>query len=184
MESMINTREVILTLKEVRKEKNLSFDKILDLMRENDQYLSKSTLSRVFADGSEDKSFRYEETLRPIANALLDIETIEQDDDVDTQAYKSILKLKKDLIEEYAEQNARLKEELETVKNRERLKYSEKLEKETKHFNDSLTFMSHQIALKDQRIDALLATTTELMATNNKLVKQLMDCPLRKCDES
>jgi len=183
MESMINTREVILTLKEVRKEKNLSFDKILDLMRENDQYLSKSTLSRVFADGSEDKSFRYEETLRPIANALLDIETIEQDDDIDTQAYKSILKLKKDLIEEYAEQNRHLKEELETVRNREKLKYSEKLEKETRHFNDSLAFMSHQIELKDQRIDALLATTTELMATNNKLVKQLMECPLRNCDE-
>ena len=183
MESMINTREVILTLKEVRKEKNLSFDKILDLMKENDQYLSKSTLSRVFADGSEDKSFRYEETLRPIANALLDIETIEQDDDVDTQAYKSILRLKKDLITEYAEQNQRLKEEIESIKNKERTKYTEKLEKETQHFNASLAFMSHQIELKDQRIDALLATTTELMATNNKLLHQLMECPLRNCDE-
>ena len=59
---MTNTREVILTLKEVRKEKNLSFDKILDLMKQNGDYLAKSTLSRVFADGSEDKSFRYEET--------------------------------------------------------------------------------------------------------------------------
>ena len=179
MESMTNTKEVILTLKEVRKEKNLSFDKILSLMEQNNEFVSKSTLSRVFADGSEDKSFRYEETLRPIANALLDIETIEQDDDIDTQAYKSILRLKKDLIEDYAAQNKELKEEMETIKNREKLKYSEKLEKETKHFNDSLSFMSHQIELKDQRIDALLATTTELMATNNKLLKQLMECPLR-----
>lgn len=172
MENMINTREVILTLKEVRKEKNLSFDNILDLMSENGQFLSKSTLSRVFADGSEDKSFRYEETLRPIANALLDIETIEQDDDIDTQAYKSILRLKKDIIKE-----------LEDKLNNEKLKYHEKLEKETKHFNESVAFMKHQIELKDQRIDALLATTTELMATNNKLLHQLMDCPLRNCDE-
>ena len=173
MENMINTREVILTLKEVRKEKNLSFDNILDLMSENGQFLSKSTLSRVFADGSEDKSFRYEETLRPIANALLDIETIEQDDDIDTQAYKSILRLKKDIIKE-----------LEDKLNNEKLKYHEKLEKETKHFNESVAFIKHQIELKDQRIDALLATTTELMATNNKLLQQLMECPLRKCDES
>ena len=172
MENMINTREVILTLKEVRKEKNLSFDNILDLMSENGQFLSKSTLSRVFADGSEDKSFRYEETLRPIANALLDIETIEQDDDIDTQAYKSILRLKKDIIKE-----------LEDKLNNEKLKYHEKLEKETKHFNESVAFMKHQIELKDQRIDALLATTTELMATNKKLLHQLMDCPLRNCDE-
>lgn len=183
MESMINTREVILTLKEVRKEKNLSFDKILDLMRENDQYLSKSTLSRVFADGSEDKSFRYEETLRPIANALLDIETIEQDDDIDTQAYKSILKLKKDLIEDYAEQNRQLKEEMSTIKDHEKLKYAEKLAKETKHFNDSIGFMSKQITLKDQRIDALLSLNTDLMNTNNELLKQLMECPLKKGGE-
>lgn len=181
---MTNTKDIILKLKDVRQEKQLSFSDILDLMEQNGDYLSKSTISRVFADGSEDKSFRYEETIRPIANALLDIENIEQDDDIDTQAYKSLLKLKKDLIEEYAEQNKVLKEELETIKNRERVKYAERLEKETKHFNDSLSFMSKQIQLKDQRIDALLSTTTELMTTNNKLLKQLMDCPLRKCDEA
>ena len=181
---MTNTKDIILKLKDVRQEKQLSFSDILDLMEQNGDYLSKSTISRVFADGSEDKSFRYEETIRPIANALLDIENIEQDDDIDTQAYKSLLKLKKDLIEDYAEQNKVLKEELETIKNRERVKYAERLEKETKHFNDSLSFMSKQIQLKDQRIDALLSTTTELMTTNNKLLKQLMDCPLRKCDEA
>lgn len=181
---MTNTKDIIIKLKEVRQEKQLSFSDILDLMEKNGDFLSKSTISRVFSEGSEDKSFRYEETIRPIANALLDIETIEQDDDIDTRAFKSLLKLKKDLIEDYAEQNKALKEELETIKNRERVKYAERLEKETKHFNDSLEFMTRQIQLKDQRIDALLATTTELMTTNNKLLKQLMDCPLRKCDEA
>lgn len=181
---MTNTKDIIIKLKEVRQEKQLSFSDILDLMEKNGDFLSKSTISRVFSEGSEDKSFRYEETIRPIANALLDIETIEQDDDIDTRAFKSLLKLKKDLIEDYAEQNKALKEELETIKNRERGKYAERLEKETKHFNDSLSFMSKQIQLKDQRIDALLATTTELMTTNNKLLKQLMNCPLRKCDEA
>ena len=88
-----------------------------------------------------------------------------------------------DSQEYYAEQNKRLKEDIETIKNREKLKYTEKLEKETQHFNDSVAFMKHQIELKDQRIDALLATTTELMTTNNKLVKQLMDCPLRADNE-
>ena len=183
MENLTDTKQVIETLKKVKAEKGLSLDKIISMMEQNGQYLSKSTLSRVFADGSESVAFRYETTLRPIATVLLDLETIEQDDDTDTQAYKSILKLKKDLIEDYAEQNKQLKAEIESIKNSEHLKYSKKLEKETQHFNDSLEFMSHQIELKDQRIDALLATTTELMATNNKLVKQLMECPLRKCDE-
>ena len=161
METMTNTREVIIKLKEVKAEKDLSFDKILALMEQNGQYLSKSTLSRVFADGSEDKSFRYEETLRPIANALLDIETIEQDDDLDTQAYKSILRLKKDLIRE-------LKEEL----NNEKIKYHEKLAKETQHFQESLDFMKHQIELKDKRID-------QLLDANVRLLEQLISCPCR-----
>ena len=184
MENLTDTKQVIETLKKVKAEKGLSLDKIVSLLEQNDLYLSKSTLSRVFAEGSENTAFRYETTLRPIATVLLDLETIEQDDDTDTQAYKSILKLKKDLIDDYANQNRELKAEIETIKTKEHLKYTEKLEKETKHFNDSLAFMSHQIELKDQRIDALLTTTTELMATNNKLVKQLMECPLRTCDEN
>ena len=138
-------------------------------MEKNGDYLSKSTISRVFQDGSEDQSFRYEETIRPIAKALLDIETIEEDDTTDIKAMKSLLKLKIARIEE-----------LEALLENEKHKYHEKLAKESKHFQDSLSFMTHQIALKDKRIDALLETTTELMTTNNRLVHQLMECPLRK----
>ena len=166
---MTNTKDVILKLKAVRKEKDLSFDNILALMEENGDFLSKSTLSRVFAEGSEDKSFRYEETLRPIANALLDIETIETDDDVDTQAYKSILKLKKDLLFELERQNKELKEELNNAK----LKYHEKLEIETDRFQKSLDFATHQIELKDKRID-------QLLESNIQLLNQLLVCPCRK----
>lgn len=177
---MTNTREVILTLKEVRKEKNLSFDKILDLMKENGDFLSKSTLSRVFAKGSEDKTFRYDDTIRPIAKALLDIETIEQDDDVDTQAYKSILKLKKDLLVEYEGQIKQLKEEIQEVTRREKDKYHERMEKETAHFQKNLDFLNHQVELKDHRIDHLLDA-------NQKLLDQLLmcsECKMRNPHES
>ena len=165
---MTNTKDVILKLKEVRDEKQLSYGDILELMEKNGDYLSKSTISRVFQDGSEDQSFRYEETIRPIAKALLDIETIEEDDTTDIKAMKSLLKLKIARIEE-----------LEALLENEKHKYHEKLAKESKHFQDSLAFMTNQIALKDKRIDALLETTTELMATNNRLINQLMQCPLR-----
>ena len=160
-ETLIDTREVIIKLKEVRKEKDLSFDNILELMKSNNEYVSKSTLSRVFSKGSEDHSekFRYDNTLRPIANALLDIETIESDDDVDTQAYKSILKLKKDLIVDYAKQNQELKEEL----TKQKLKYHEKLAIETAKFQKSLDFCREQIMLKDKRIGQLLEANMMLL---------------------
>lgn len=186
MQTLIDTREVILNLKKVKNEKKLSLDKIVSLTEQNGEAVSKTTISRVFADGSEDiaNTFRYENTLRPIANALLDIETIELNDDADTQAIKSILHLKRDLIADYAKQNEELKAEIQSIKDKEKMKYHEKLEKETKHFQDSLAFLSKQIELKDQRIDALLTTTTELMTTNNKLVTQLMDCPIRKVTDN
>ena len=146
---MIDTRDVILALKQVKDEKNLSLDKILALMNEKGEFVSKTTLARVFREGSEDEIFRYEATLRPIANALLDMEEIEKDDDIDTQAYKSILKLKKDLIVE-------LKEELDKEKD----KYHDKLEKQTAHFQKSIDFLNNQIALKDKRIDQLMDLLT------------------------
>ena len=169
---MTNTREVILTLKEVREEKGLSFDKILDLMKENGDFLSKSTLSRVFAKGSEDKNFRYDDTIRPIAKALLDIETIEADDDIDTQAYKSLLKLKKDLLFEYEKQISELKEEINEVKRAEKEKYHDRLSKETDKFQQNLDFLNHQVKLKDDRID-------QLMSANMKLLDQILLC--QKC---
>ena len=168
-EIMTNTRDVIIKLKEVKKEKNLSLDQIVSLVENNNQFVSKTTVSRVFAKGSESKSFRYENTLRPIANALLDMETIEEYDDTDTQAYKSILKLKKDLIAEYEAQNKELKEEL----TKQKLKYHEKLATERNKFQKSLDFCREQISLKDKRID-------QLLSSNMALMDHLLNCPYKK----
>ena len=166
---MTNTREIILKLKEVREEKGLSYGDILELMEKNGDFISKSTLSRLFAEGSEDGSFKYEETIRPIAKALLDIETIEETDDMDVQAMKSLLKYKMQLIED-------LEKKIEVLNNdlsKEKLKYHEKLDKERENFQKSLNFCREQIGLKDKRID-------QLLDTNVKLLNQLLICPCRK----
>ena len=175
MNKMIDTKDVILALKQVKKEKNLSLDKIVALMEDNGEFVSKTTLSRVFAKGSENQTFRYEATLRPIANALLDIETLESDDDIDTRAYKSILKLKKDIMFELEKQNAELKEELKNAK----LKYHEKLQTELGKVYKSLEFAKNQIELKDHRITQLLDANDRLSITNNRMLNQILDCPLK-----
>lgn len=166
---MTNTKDIIVKLKEVRQEKDLSFGDILNLMEANGDFLSKSTLSRVFADGSEDStSFKYEETIRPIAKALLDIETIEDTDNMDVKAMKSLLKYKMQVIEDLEKQLSELKADLNT----EKLKYHEKLDKERANFQKSLNFCREQIALKDKRID-------QLLDANVKLLNQLLACPCR-----
>ena len=104
----------------------------------------------------------------------MDIETLETDDDIDTQAYKAILKLKKDLLFEYEAQIKSLKEEVEEVARREKEKYLARLEKETLTFQKNLAFLNNQIELKDHRIDHLLDA-------NEKLLNQLLLC--NKCKE-
>ena len=66
-------RKTIRRLKEIKSEQGLSVPKIMDLMEERGQFVSESTIKRVFADGSEEQSFRYQDSIAPIADVLLDI---------------------------------------------------------------------------------------------------------------
>jgi len=152
---MTNTSDVIMRLKEVRAEKNLSYGDILDLMEKNGDYLSKSTISRVFQEGSENLSFRYEETIRPIAKALLDIETIEEDDSINVQTMKALLKYKIQRIEELEQQL----EQLSSTYEEERAKTNERHEREREQMSKQIEFLRAQILMKDQRFDTLLEST-------------------------
>ena len=175
---MTNTKDIITQLKEVREEKGLSYNDILELMEKNGDYLSKSTISRVFADGSEEMSFRYEETIRPIANALLDVENIEDTDDIDTKAMKSLLKYKIQRIEELEKQI----EKLESALDKEKIKYHEKLDKERLQFEKSLNFLKEQVAYKDKRMDLLLDAVTEKDRLHREMLGKLLVCS--KCPMS
>ena len=65
------TREIILQLKAIRGEYHLSYGDIKGMLEKNGDFLSSSTLHRVFAENSEDDSFSYERTLAPLVRAML-----------------------------------------------------------------------------------------------------------------
>ena len=177
---MTNTKEIILKLKDVRHEKGYSYGDILDLMEQNGDFLSKSTISRVFQDGSEDLSFRYEETIRPIAKALLDIETIEEGDNLDVQAMKSLLQYKIQRIEELEQQI----EQLEASFDKERLKYHEKMEQERAQWSKSIEFLKNQVSLKDKRIDVLLEAVQVKDSRFEEVLGLILSCPCRNAHEN
>ncbi len=167
---MNSTKDLILKLKAVREEKGYSFNDIMKIMEDNGDYpLAKSTLSRVFAEGSEENSFRYEETIRPIAKALLDIEEIKDDDNIDTKAMKSLLKYKIQRIEELEQQLKEVKLELAE----EKVKRHEKIDALQEEYQRKSDFLSNQIALKDQRIDTLLDS-------NRGLLDHILNCPYKQ----
>ena len=174
---MTNTKEIILKLKEVREEKGLSYGDILEIMEKQGDFVSKSTLSRLFAEGSEDCSFKYEETIRPIAKALLDIETIEDSDNMDVQAMKSLLKYKIQVIEDKEKRIA----ELEAAFANEKLKYHEKLDKEREQYSKRIAFLMEQINLKDKRMDQLLEAVFTKDKQHAELLERVLIC--QKCKE-
>ena len=169
---MTNTRDLIIQLKEVREEKGLSYNDILSLMEKNGDYLSKSTISRVFSEGSEEMSFRYEETIRPLAKVLLDIETIEDDDTLDTRAMKSLLKYKIQRIEELEKQVEKLDSDIVKIK----LSNHEKMEAEREVYNRRVEFLKNQIELKDKRMDQLLEAIFIKDKLYNGLLEKTLDC--------
>lgn len=174
---MTNSKDLILKLKEVREEKGLSYNDILELMEKNGDFLSKSTLSRVFAEGSEELSFKYEETIRPIANALLDIETIEDTDDMDVKAMKTLLKYKIQRIEDLEKQI----EHLKTALDKEKILYHEKIEEKQEQYQRSIDFLREQIAYKDQRMDLLLGAVQEKDRLHKEMLEKLLKCS--KCEK-
>jgi len=124
--------EIITKLKKVREENGLSFQKIVELVEQNGGNVSLSTVKRVFEDGSESYGFQYENTLKPIADAVLGIYTesaAATPDEAD--ALKAIIDYKSDKITELTAQ----------------------LERTEESYRQQLDFLKDQIALKDKRID-------------------------------
>ena len=177
---MTNSKDIILKLKKVREEKKLSYSDILDLMEKNGNFLSKATLSRVFAEGSEEIKFRYEDTLKPIADALLDIENIEDDDTTDVQAMKTILKYKSSRIEELESQ---LKD-MESALDKQKIRANEKLEEERERFNRSIEFLKEQVAYKDKRMDMLLSAVQKKDELHEEMLEKLLMCSACKMSNS
>ena len=83
---------------------------------------------------------------------MLDIETIEDTDDMDVRAMKSLLKYKIERIEELENQIR----DLETALDKQKIRANEKLEQERERFNRSIEFLKEQVSLKDKRMDMLL----------------------------
>lgn len=172
MADMLSMKDIIIRLREKKEQEHYSYTDINALIEKNGDYpLSKSTLSRVFSEGSEVERFSYEDTIRPIAKALLDIENIEDTDTDDVKTLKIILKLKMQRIEE-----------LECQLAKEKNKYHEKLDKERERANRSIDFLKEQVAYKDKRMDVLLDAVRAKDELHNRLLEQILNCPCRKAE--
>ena len=177
---MTNTRDLIIQLKLVRKEKELSITDIENLIAKNGDYpVSRASISRVFADGSEDETFMYEKTIKPIANAVLDVSDVEEDDTPEEKGMKYFLWYKKSYITELE----RRVEELETALDKEKIEYLEKIEEVREQSRRSIEFLKDQLAYKDKRMDEFMYAVKDKDKQLSGLMEHILNCPYRKGDK-
>ena len=127
-----HTQELIIQLKEAKKDKEITYPRLMEQLEKNGHYVSLTTLRRVFAEGSErNDSFNYESTLLPLSEVLLSAEDIPTPDD---SPYAKEIDGLKSVIHVQNEEIARLHELKE-------------------HLEDRITFLLEQIEKKDRRMD-------------------------------
>lgn len=104
--------EIIVQLKQIRKERDLSLQDVHDLVLSAGGYLSLSSVKRVFAEGSEKQNFRYQDTIQPIVRGLLGVteETPENNDVTanEIDALKNVILLKDSIIKDLRNENETL----------------------------------------------------------------------------
>lgn len=147
-------KKTILRLKEIKDEQELSISQIMDLLEQRGAFVSESTLKKVFAEGSEDKNFRYQDSIVPIADVLLDIYG-DKSGIVDTDSLKQIIREKNKYIEFLV---IKLEELGDESKGREKLYEDRKaaFEKTITSQETQIQRLNAQIERKDEMIKSLL----------------------------
>lgn len=137
-------KEIIIQLKQIRTERELSLTDIHKMVEQSGGYTSQSTIRRVFAEGSEDSNFRYRDTIQPIAQALIGVhEEAEPLDAAQADALKNIALLKDSMIQELQQENAALAEHVAALE----INYNNELTKSA--------FLLDQVKKKDAQIESL-----------------------------
>ena len=109
----------------------------MEMIEANGDYISMTTLRRVFAENSEhDDSFNYDRTIRPIARVLLYTDNDQAEDDV--PSLKAIIRLKNEELDSVREQIASI---------------VDNCEKRVSEYEHRLAFLRDQIEKKDSRMD-------------------------------
>lgn len=140
-------RETVLRLRKVKKDQDLTISKIMNMLNAKGCYISDSTVKRLFCDSSDPLSFKYHDTISPLAEVLL--EFYEDDSGLeDTEALKALIHEKNKMIDILMSKNEEQKRSYERKR--------ANLEKQIERLEKNLDFRESIVARKDEVIEGLL----------------------------
>ena len=134
-------------LRNVKKEHCLTIAEICSMLDKKGYFLSEATLKRVFSDNHDPLSFKYRDTIAPLADVLLELYD-DKSGSEDIQALKTMIHDKNKMID------------LLVVKIEEQKKDCEKrishLQRQVEKLEQHLDFRERVIQRKDEVIEKLL----------------------------
>lgn len=150
MPTTLHTHNLICRLKAIRDEQGLSINQIYDMLEANNYHVSLNSIKKVFAEGSEDKSFQFHNTIQPISRVLLGIYGADYGDP-EIDGLRAAIQVKDELIA--------LRERELAAAQTENARRTE--------------FLLKQIALKDERIDRLMSRVDVLVSQLKMLLEKI-----------
>ena len=147
-------RNTIHRLKEIKEEQQLSISQIIDMLEKRGLYVSEPTLKKLFAKGSEEKNFRYQDSIAPVADVLLDIYG-DKSGLEDVASLKQIIREKNRYIELLV---CKLEEIVEDTEDRKKLYEDRKqaYEKTIESLEAQVERLNRQIDKKDMIVEKLM----------------------------
>ena len=147
MEVKTLKKDTVERLRKVKKEKEFTIPVIMRMLEEKQFYLSETTVKRVFSENADPASFKYQDTILPLADVLLDFYE-DQSGTEEVEALKSMIRDKNMTISILIAKNEELRADFD--------KRIAHLQKQIERLEKNLDFRESVVARKDEVIEKLI----------------------------
>jgi hypothetical protein len=147
MEIATLKKDTVERIRKVKKEKDMTISDILDLLEKKNYFLSEATLKRVFSENNDPSSFKYRDTIVPLADVLLDFYE-DQSGTEELAALKSMIRDKNMTISILIAKNEEIRGDYD--------KRIAHLQKQIDRLEKNLDFREKVVEQKDKVIEKLI----------------------------
>ena len=140
-------RDTVERLRKVKAEKEFTVAQIIDLLDKKGYFLSESTVKRVFSENADPDSFKYRDTIAPLADVLLDFYEDQSETD-EISALKAMIRDKNMTINILIAKNEEIRADFE--------KRIAHLQKQIDRLEKALDFREKVVERKDEVIEKLI----------------------------
>ena len=157
-------RTTVARLRAIKKEHGLTVPNIMEMLEEKGCYLSEGTVKRLFSENADPVSFKYRDTIAPLADVLLDLYS-DQSNTEDVEALKAMIHDKNKTINILIARDAERKEDFD--------RRVAQMQKQIDRLEKALDFRERVTARKDEVIEKLL----ERIERKDQIIANMIELP-------